>query len=84
MRPAQTTFSFITNPGVPNMGYFLISDQSVTLMTAASIAIVAITFRAIASTFLQFSQPEPRTFTVSVSDLHVTIFESAFSTNKKG
>src|SRR5271157_1574197 len=69
IRPPQTNFSLITNPGVDRIGYFLISGHSVTWMSSASTPIMEITLRAMVSTFWQFSHPGPKTLIVSIAVL---------------
>jgi hypothetical protein len=65
-RPAQTTFSLMTRPGVARTLYFMISAWSVTFSTFASI-LRALTAREVRDArFWQFWHPGPRTLIVSI------------------
>ena len=66
IRPELTTFSLITSPGVDRMFYDTILLKSVTLIISAASPIISTAWRVMASTFLQFGQPEPKTLIVNI------------------
>src|SRR3990172_2322267 len=71
IRPALTNFSLITRPGVASRPYWANSARSVTFSIWVSTLNIATACRAACSTFLQLSQPGPRTLIVSIGSLLV-------------
>src|SRR5512143_511567 len=65
-RPADTTLSLMTMPGVCWIPYRMISFMSVTNSTCASIASCATACFASSSTLWQFAHPDPRTLIESM------------------